>query len=338
MFAHRDKVNQPEPMADILFIKTSSLGDVIHHLPALTDAARARPDARFAWVVEEAFAPLARLHPAAHDVIPVASRRWRRALAEPTTIREVFAFRHALRRHAYAQVIDTQGLLRTGLMTWFARGRRHGYDRNSIREPAAAWFYDVRHAVSRDQHAIARNRALTGLALGYAPQGPIDYGLDRAALAGPAAAAPRQALLLHATARATKEWPEARWIELGRELSARGLTPLLSYGSDAELARAERLAEKIPGAQVPARRPLDAVARLVAGSSLVVGVDTGLLHLAAALAVPLVAIFVGSEPGLTGPLGAGPIDVTGGKGQCPDVAEVLAAVDGLSAASGRSDS
>jgi heptosyltransferase-1 len=316
-------------MADILFIKTSSLGDVIHHLPALTDAARARPDARFAWVVEEAFAPLARLHAAAHDVIPVASRRWRRALAEPATIREILAFRRALRRHAYDQVIDTQGLLRTGLLTWFARGRRHGYDMNSIREPAAAWFYDVRHTVARDQHAIARNRALTGLALGYAPAGPIDYGLDRAALAAAEAGAPRRALLLHATARANKEWPEAHWIALGRHLSARGLTPLLSYGSDAERARAERLAEQIPGAEVPARRPLDAVARLVAACALVVGVDTGLLHLAAALGVPLAAIFVGSEPGLTGPRGAGPVAVTGGKGQCPEVAEVLAAVDGL---------
>jgi heptosyltransferase I len=332
-FGNGDMPLAADPMADILFIKTSSLGDVIHHLPALTDAARAKPEARFAWVVEEAFAPLARLHAAAHEVIPVASRRWRRALAEPKTIREILAFRRDLRRHAYTQVIDTQGLLRTGLMTWFARGRRHGYDRNSIREPAAAWFYDVRHTVARDQHAIARNRALTALALGYAPAGPIDYGLDRAALAVPAApaAAPRQALLLHATARANKEWPEAHWVELGGALAARGLVPILSYGSDAERVRAERLATRIPGAQVPARRPLDAVARLIAGCSVVVGVDTGLLHLAAALAVPLAAIFVGSEPGLTGPLGNGPIAVTGGKGLCPPVAEVLAAVDGLAA-------
>jgi heptosyltransferase I len=317
-------------MADILFIKTSSLGDVVHHMPALTDAARARPDARFAWVVEEAFAPLARLHPAAYEVLSVASRRWRRALAEPATVREILAFRRALRRKAYDEVIDTQGLLRTGLMTFFAHGRRHGYDAGSIREPLAAWFYDVRHQVGRDRHAIARNRALTGLALGYEPQGAIDYGLDRAALAG--ASEPggtRRALLLHATARASKEWPEAHWVALGRALADRGLVPLLSWGSDAERLRAERLAAQIPGAEVPARRPLDAVARLIAACSLVVGVDTGLLHLAAALEVPLAAIFVGSEPGLTGPLGAGPVAVTGGKGECPPVADVLACVDRL---------
>lgn len=316
-------------MADILFIKTSSLGDVIHHMPALTDAARARPDARFAWVVEEAFAPLARLHPSVHEVIPVASRRWRRALTGPSTLREILAFRAALRRKAYGDVVDTQGLLRSGLMTWFARGRRHGYDRNSIREPVASWFYDVRHAVSRDRHAIERNRTLAGLALGYEPAGPVDYGLDRGALAGAAPASPPLALLLHATARAEKEWPEQNWIALGRKLAGRGLSVLLSYGNDVERARAERLAAEIPGAGVPERRPLDETARLIASCALVVGVDTGLLHLAAALGVPLTAIFVGTEPGLTGPLGTGPIAVTGGKGQCPQVDEVLAAVDGL---------
>jgi heptosyltransferase I len=316
------------PMADILFIKTSSLGDVVHHMPALTDAARARPGARFAWVVEEAFAPLARLHPAAHAVIPVASRRWRGTLAEPATLREILAFRAVLRQRAYDEVIDTQGLLRTGLLAWFARGRRHGYDRKSIREPMASFFYDVRHAVSRERHAVERNRLLTGLALGYAPAGNADYGLDRAVLAAAAPSAPT-ALLLHATARAEKEWPETHWVELGRALAARGLTPLVPHGSEPERARAERLAAQIPGARVPERRPLDAVARLVASAALVVGVDTGLLHLAAALSVPLAAIFVGTEPGLTGPRGAGAIAITGGKGQCPQVAEVLAAIDGL---------
>ena len=314
-------------MTDILFIKTSSLGDVVHHMPALTDAARALPTARFAWVVEEAFAPLARLHPAAHEVLPVASRRWRRALTEPATLREILAFRRTLRARSYAQVIDTQGLLRTGLMSWFARGRRHGYDSASIREPAAAFFYDMRHTVAREAHAVARNRALTAAALGYAAGGPLDYGLSRAALAQ---APDASALLLHATARPEKEWPEARWIALGCALVERGLTPLLLWGNDAERARAERLAGAIKGAHVPARRPLDEVARLVAAARLVVGVDTGLLHLAAALGVPLAAIFVGTEPGRTGPMGAGPIAVTGGKGQNPDVAEVLAAVDGLS--------
>ena len=176
-------------MADILFIKTSSLGDVIHHMPALVEARRRLPDARFAWVVEEAFAPLVRLHPAVDEVIPVASRRWRHALLSAATWREVRAFRRLVRSRAYDAVIDTQGLLRTAVIARLARGRRHGYDSASIREPLAARFYDVRHRVSRDLHAIDRNRILTGLALGYSPEGAIDFGLDRAALADAAGGA-----------------------------------------------------------------------------------------------------------------------------------------------------
>ena len=132
-------------MADILFIKTSSLGDVIHHMPALTEARARRPDARFAWLVEEAFAPLVRLHPAVDTVVTVAWRRWRKSLASPATLREIGASLTAIRAERYDEIVDSQGLLRSALIARVARGRRHGYDRASIREPLASLFYDVRH-------------------------------------------------------------------------------------------------------------------------------------------------------------------------------------------------
>src|SRR5450756_474124 len=227
-------------MASILFIKTSSLGDVIHHMPALTEARKARPDARFTWLVEEAFAPLVRLHSAVAEVIPVAWRRWRKSLYAPATLSEIAGNLRAIRAPRYDEIVDSQGLLRTAVIARLARGRRHGYDTANIREPLAALFYDVRHSVSRDLHAVERNRILSGLALGYAPQGAPDFGLDRARF--------------------------------------------------------------------------------------VVGVDTGLLHLAAALGVPLVAIFAGSKPGLTGPVGSGPIAVLGAQGTPPTVAAIADAV------------
>jgi heptosyltransferase I len=314
-------------MADILFIKTSSLGDVIHHMPALVEARRRLPDARFAWVVEDAFAPLVRLHPAVDEVIPVASRRWRHALLSAATWREVRAFRRLIRSRAYDAVVDTQGLLRTAVISWLARGRRHGYDSASIREPLAARFYEVRHRVSRDLHAIERNRILTGLALGYSSDGADDFGLDRTQLTD-AGGAPH-AILLHATAQAIKQWPEERWIALGRALAARGVEPQLPWGTEAERQRSARIAAGIPGARVPDRRPLDELARRIAAAQFVVGVDTGLLHLAAALGVPLVGIFVGSEPGLTGPKGRGPIAIVGGRGAMPETTDVLAALDRL---------
>jgi lipopolysaccharide heptosyltransferase I len=314
-------------MSDVLFIKTSSLGDVIHHMPALTEAWRRRPDARFTWVVEEAFAPLVRLHPAVSEVIPVASRRWRGTLMRPSTWREIADFRRALRARAYDAIVDSQGLFRSAVTARLARGRRHGYDAASIRERAAAMLYDVHHPVARDLHAIARNRMLTGLALGYAPEGAIDFGLSRSGLA--AGAGQPYGVLLHATARPAKEWPEASWIALGRALRARGTALVLPWGSEAERMRSGRIAAALGEARVPDRQPLDQVARLVAGAAFVVGVDTGLLHLAAVLGVPLVAIFGASAPGLTGPMGQGPIAVVGGRHVRPSVSEVAGALESV---------
>jgi heptosyltransferase-1 len=314
-------------MPDTLFIKTSSLGDVIHHMPALTEARRQRPAARFCWIVEEAFAPLVQIHPAVSDVIPVASRRWRRAPLAASTWREIASFRRAVRARRYDDIIDTQGLVRSALMARLARGCRHGYDANSIRERAASWFYDVRHRVPRDLHAIARNRMLTGLALGYVPGGAVDFGLSRKAVAE--MTGEPYAILFHATARPEKEWPEASWVALGCALCARGSSLLLPWGTEAEHTRSKRIAAALSNARAPERQPLDRMAALIAGASFVIGVDTGFIHLAAALGVPLIAIFTSSEPGLTGPMGHGPIAVVGGKHKQPSVSEVVDAFEGL---------
>jgi heptosyltransferase-1 len=311
-------------MTEILFIKTSSLGDVIHHMPAVAESRVHFPRARISWLVEEAYAPLVALHPAVDDVIPVAWRRWRRRLLANQIWREIGDWRRRIGARQYDRIVDTQGLIRTAIMGRAAHGPHHGYDRNSIREPLASRFYDVRFAVSRDLHAIERNRRLTALALGYRSEGAADYGFDRAAFR---TSGDRYAVLLHGTARPEKEWPVAHWIALGKILNARGLAVVVPWGNDAERARAAEIVAALPNARVVDRQPIDEVAKTVAGAACVIGGDTGLVHLAAALGVPLVAIFSGSDPALTRPVGAGPIEVVGAKGAMPSVEDVDAVLE-----------
>jgi len=319
------EIQASSAMNSILLVKTSSLGDVVHNMPAVTDARRRWPQARITWLVEEAFAPLARLHPGVDEVIAVATRRWRSRLLSPATWREIAGFRRGLRMRKFDRIVDTQGLIRSALLTAMARGEHHGYDARSIREPLASRFYDVRHAVSRDLHAVVRNRTLAGLALDYQPAATIDYGLrSTAAVSG----AP-YAVLLHGTSRARKEWRESDWIGLGQGLRRQGLRVVLPWGNEAERVRSERIASAIKGSEVLARRPLDETAQVIGGAALVVGVDTGLLHLAAAYAVPLIGIFLASDPKLTGPIGSGPIAVLGGPGQYPGFAQAIEAASGL---------
>jgi len=287
----------------ILFVKTSSLGDVVHNCPAVSDVARSVPGARIDWVVEEAFAEVVALHRSVERVIPLAIRRWRAAPLSGATWSEAAAFRRKLREVRYDAVVDTQGLLKSALAACCALGPRHGPDRASAREPLAARFYQHRHPVAPERHAVERNRQLAAAALGYAAGGPCDYGL---AAAGAPPLEPRSpfALLLTMSSRAGKLWPEEHWRALGARLASCGVQCVLPWGDEEEQRRCRRIAAEIEGSLVPRHMGLAELARLMARARCAAGVDTGLAHLAAALGVPVVGIYTGSDPMLTGIYGA----------------------------------
>jgi heptosyltransferase-1 len=312
----------------ILFVKTSSLGDVIHHCPAVSDVARALPGAEIDWMVEEAFAGVPALHANVRRVIPVAVRRWRGALWNPSVWSEIGALRRTLATATYDAVIDTQGLLKSALLCSLAAGAKHGMDRASLREPLAARFYDVRHPVPRERHAVERNRQLAGAALGYAVSGACNYAL-RAQDSPPIAVGAPYALLLTMTSRADKLWAKDRWAELGRWLSGRGIRAVLPWGSEHERARCESIAREIPDALVPRRLSLEEIAGLICGARGTAGVDTGLTHLSAALGVATVGIYCASEPALTGLYGSARARNLGGAGAPPPAESVLAALEEL---------
>ena len=316
-------------MKRILIVKTSSLGDIVHNLPVASDIRRHFPDARIDWVVEEPYAPLAALHSAIRRVIPIALRRWRRRPLGRATWREIGEFRRLVQTERYDAVVDTQGLVKSALIARAAMGERHGFDSGSAREPFAAWFYDVTHHVARARHAVSRNRALGAAALGYRVEHPVDYGL----VVSESVAAPAQpyAVLLHGSSRRDKLWSEAAWTELGQALAARGLACVLPWGSDEERKRSERIAQELDRAEVPPLEPLDRLAVLLGRAVAVVGVDTGLTHLAAALGRPVAAIYCGTDPNLTGVFGAPRAKNLGGPGDNPSPEEALQALEAVGA-------
>lgn len=314
------------PGPRVLFVKLSSLGDVIHHLPAVTDLAEKRPDARIAWAVEEAYADLVALHPSVDEVIPVALRGLRRNPFAPSGWRRMARARSAIRSRVWDFVIDTQGLAKSALVARFARAPVFGLDANSARERFAARMYDVKIRVPRDLHAVERNRRLVGSVFGYAPEGEARYGLLRPEAPPEWASHGRYVVMLHAASRAAKQWPDERWIALGRLLESRDYVAVLPAGTVAERAGAQRLAAAIPRAIAAPPMSLVEAAALLAHAAGVVGVDTGLTHLAVALDVPTVGIYCATDPALTGLHGGAHAVNVGGPGQVPALEAVAAAI------------
>lgn len=315
-------------MQRLLLIKTSSLGDVIHAFPALTDLAHHCPGLTVDWLVEESFADLPRLHPAVARVIPVALRRWRHSLWSPTTRGELRRLRQILDTYAHDASLDLQGLVKSAVIGLYGPRQRLGYDWHSIREPLASLFYTQRFSLSRQLHAVQRNRQLCAAALGYTLDTPVDYGLTDN-LARPAGFASPYLLFLHGTSRTNKEWPVAHWIALGQQLSAAGLTILLPGGNAAERQRAQHLAQHIPQARALPPLDLATLAALLAHAEGVVGVDTGLTHLATALKRPVVALFTATNPDATGVFGSAQAVNLGGPGECPEVNTVVNTLEQL---------
>jgi len=300
----------------ILIVKLSSLGDVVHAMPAVQDLLRALPEAQIDWVVEPAFAPLVRRCSGVQRVIECDLRRWRRAPLAAVTRSAWRAFRAELQAQAYDWVIDLQGLSKSALVAWLARlapdGRRlalAGRSDGSAYESPTRWVADQVVALPPHIGAVARSRALCANGLGYPLPDTVSFGLlARTQLEGSAiereasiALEPKVVVLAHGSARADKLWPLAAWQALGQRVLAQGYSLALPHGNDAELQQAQAIAQPLAGAQVWPRLGLDALTDAMADCAGVIGVDSGLSHMAVALDLPHVQIYNFDTAWRTGP-------------------------------------
>lgn len=321
-------------MDRVLLVKTSSLGDVIHNLPVVSDIHRQFPQAKIDWLVEENYSFLPRMHPQVDEVIPVALRRWRKKLLSPKTWRELGALRKRLKSVKYDAVIDTQGLVKSALLTKWVNGPTYGQDQQSAREPMAAWFYTHAFPISRKLHAVERNRLLASLALGYpVPADAADYGARLEDLQRPDFIPDGEyVFVLHGTARASKRWPEDHWRQLLALLAEQGLHAVAAWGSAGEKETSTVLASGNGAVIVPPTR-LDVMesAQVILHAKVVIGVDTGFSHLAAALGIPVIGIYTDTDPALSGVHGSGKAGAInlGNVNQLPTVDEVMAAFKSL---------
>jgi lipopolysaccharide heptosyltransferase I len=317
-------------MPRLLIVKTSSLGDVIHNLPVIADIRAHFPDMQIDWLVEESFADIPRMHPGVSAVIPVAVRRWRKSLFSKATWCEIAACKRRLGAEKYDLVLDTQGLIKSAVLGSFAHAPYHGQDAKSAREPIAALLYQHKHHIPHGQHAVVRNRQLAAAALGYAmPDTPPDYGIAASDTKLSITLPARYIVGLHGTSRDSKLWPVKNWIELGQHLSRENLQLLLPWGNEAEHDRATEIAQSVAQAMVLPKLGLNELAGILAGAKAVVGVDTGLAHLAVALKVPTIAIYTDTDPSLTGlhPGGNSKAINLGGCSQIPSPETVIQSAD-----------
>ncbi|HPC83216.1 MAG TPA: lipopolysaccharide heptosyltransferase I [Thermoanaerobaculaceae bacterium] len=288
----------------VLLTRLSALGDIVHTWPLAAALRGARPDLELYWLVERHFAPLVEAHPAVAGVIPVATRRWRTRWWSAATRREVRDALARLRELDLDVALDPQGLVKSAAWARLARvPRRVGLAARQRRERAAGLLYTTTVTPPPGaSHVVDVNLSLAS-ALGVVPE-PGAAPDGRFLLAGGTGPRPPAGavVILPATGGPGKAWPPSCWAVTAAAVARLGHPVWVAWGPG-ERALAEQIAVEA-GVEIAPPTSIVELAHLLAGAAVVLGADTGTVHLAASIGVPTVAVFLATDPGRNGPRGA----------------------------------
>lgn len=290
----------------VLFVKLTSMGDLIHALPALTDASRAIPGITFDWVADKNFSEVASWHPAVHRIIPSRHRYWKKNFWDSLKNGEIQTFIKSLRSEKYDLIVDGQSSIKSAIVSLMARGPRRGMDRHSAREGlAVSLAYQKSYFIDKNQHAIQRLRLLMAKSLNYpCPSSPPDFGISHYPFPVLKFELPKPYLVfVHNTSWTSKQWPDNYWQQLIVLAAEEGYHVLLPWGSPKEKIRAEKISQGHSNAVVLPFCSLSEQARILQGAAGAICSDTGLGHLAAALGTPAVTLYGPTDPKLIGATG-----------------------------------
>lgn len=287
-------------MVRILIIKTSSLGDIVHCLPVINDIKYFVPESSIDWLVEECFADVPRLHPGVDSVITISLRTWKKNLRKKSTWIGLYKSIKAIRENHYDIIIDFQGLLKSAFFTLFTRGDIHGFDKTSIREGAASYFYKFTHTVSKQIHAVVRNRELASKCFQYelldqsAHFGLEIHNINNFNLSE------RYVVLIHGSSKKSKQWPKEHWLKVIQFFNGLGLRVLLPWGNLEEYHFSKALRKASTNSLVLPKMNISDLANVISGAKCIIGVDSGLTHLGNAVGIPTIGLYMDSNPYLTG--------------------------------------
>jgi heptosyltransferase-1 len=291
----------------VLIVRVGAMGDVLHALPAVAALRKERPEWTIDWVVDERWAPLLEANgfggPVVNVAFRVAIREWKRRPFALKTARELLEFRSL--RGSYDCVVDMQGTLRSSAIGWLAGGRTlTGYA--DPRERLAARLYGTK--VQRTgQHVVEQGAALLSAACGaelepVAPELPKEEWAE--AWAEELVSSDRVCVLAPGAGWGAKRWPAANFGALAATMRAQGFRVMVN-ASRKDDALAAQVVAASSGAGELAVCNVTGLVALLRRAAVVVGNDSGPMHLAATLGVPVVALFGPTDPARNGPWGAG---------------------------------